>query len=87
MSTFEGESDTVICNVVDDVEIETPLVKVDVSTNTTLSFSPFIQVNFYTTNNDVDDAGNIDSDNCSDAIVSSDDKSEYGILNTEFKHG
>ena len=70
-------------NVVDDIEIETPSVKVDVSTNTTLSLGPFIQVNFYTINNDVDVAENIDMDNCSDATVSSNNQSEYKILNTD----
>ena len=77
-TTFEGESDIVIYVVVDDVEIETPSVKVDVSTNTT-----FIQVNVYTTNKDVDEAENIDNDNCSYTTVSSNDESEYEILNTD----
>ena len=34
-TTFEGDSDTVIYNIVDDVDIETPSVKIDASTNNT----------------------------------------------------
>ena len=50
------------------------------STNTTFIVR---SVNFYTTYNDVDDAEHIDIDNCSDATVSSNDESEYEILNTD----
>ena len=53
------------------------------SSNSTLSFGLFIQINFYTINNDVDDAENIDIDNCSDETVSSNNGSEYESLNTD----